>query len=380
MSAHLPAQTSPAGTFVEARSFPEADVFDFGPNVAPRLGISYDLFGNGRTALKAYYGRFYNQFGSQISEAANPNAHRQPGGVVDRHQRQPGGSIPGSWAPSPGSRAACSRPWTTAPRRPYSQEFNVGFSQELAGNMAVGGQLPPPRASQRARHPRPRPRLRRLHADRPHLRRSESAGRRSRSPSTTCKPEFITARDRVDQQRRVPAERLRRRPVRLPEADVEPLADAGRPEPAEHTRLRPQRHLHRRRLQQPELVDQPLRRLGVHRPAVGGDGVGQLPAPLGHHGLRQVHRAGRRPAQPHGHLLGAHRLAGQRDRPARASAARIAPRTSPSSSTCGWPSASPWATRRARGERSTSSTSSTPTTCCCRTSRSAPRGGGRRAS
>ena len=131
-------------------------------------------------------------------------------------------------------------------------------------------------------------------------------------------------------------------------------------------RLRPQRHLHRRRLQQPELVAQPRRRLGVHRPAVGGDAVGQLPVPLGHDGLGQVHRSRRRPAQPHRHLLGADRVAGERDRPAGAARHRphrrrhqvrrpalrqalrrsIAPVSKP---------------------RSTSSTSSTPTTCCCRT-------------
>src|SRR3954466_3590859 len=62
VKAWLPAQTSPAGHFVEARSFPRADVFDFPFNIAPRLGIAYDIFGTGRTAVKAYYGRFYNQF------------------------------------------------------------------------------------------------------------------------------------------------------------------------------------------------------------------------------------------------------------------------------------------------------------------------------
>ena len=36
--------------------------------------MSYDLSGKGRTALKAYYGRFYNQFGSEIAETINPNA------------------------------------------------------------------------------------------------------------------------------------------------------------------------------------------------------------------------------------------------------------------------------------------------------------------
>ncbi len=32
------------------------------------------MLGNGRTALKAYYGRFYNQFGSELAETSNQNA------------------------------------------------------------------------------------------------------------------------------------------------------------------------------------------------------------------------------------------------------------------------------------------------------------------
>ena len=81
----------PAGTYVERpqlRRRPTSSTS--GPNVAPRLGVTYDLFGNGRTALKAYYGRFYNQFGSADRRGRQPQRHRQPGGVVDRHQRQPG--------------------------------------------------------------------------------------------------------------------------------------------------------------------------------------------------------------------------------------------------------------------------------------------------
>src|SRR6185312_1470410 len=60
LNSYLPAQSSPAGTFVGERSFGKTDVFDFPLNAAPRLGLSYDLVGNGRTALKVYYGRFYN--------------------------------------------------------------------------------------------------------------------------------------------------------------------------------------------------------------------------------------------------------------------------------------------------------------------------------
>ncbi len=93
--------------------------------------------GNGRTALKAYYGRFYNQFGSQISEAANPNA------LVN--QAVSWSDTNGNLAVDPGELGL----FTGFPRglfptvdggatRPYSQEYNVGFEQQLAGNMAIG--------------------------------------------------------------------------------------------------------------------------------------------------------------------------------------------------------------------------------------------------
>src|SRR5262245_44234258 len=38
----------------------------------PRLGISYDLFGNGKTALKASLGRYTAKLGTEIAETANP--------------------------------------------------------------------------------------------------------------------------------------------------------------------------------------------------------------------------------------------------------------------------------------------------------------------
>jgi hypothetical protein len=55
--------------------FPPADVRagDVGSwnNVAPRLGVTFDVTGKGKTVFKAYYGRYYANIGSGIA-AANP--------------------------------------------------------------------------------------------------------------------------------------------------------------------------------------------------------------------------------------------------------------------------------------------------------------------
>jgi hypothetical protein len=57
-NAWAPAQAFPAGLFVPARDLPEVrDVPDW-KNLNPRLGVAYDLFGIGRTALKAALGRY----------------------------------------------------------------------------------------------------------------------------------------------------------------------------------------------------------------------------------------------------------------------------------------------------------------------------------
>lgn len=136
VSAYLPAQTSPAGTFVGERSFPRTDVFEFGPNVVPRIGIAYDIFGTGRTALKAYYGRFYNQFGSELAQQANPNARvTQSVSWTDTNgDRIPQVDELGEFLGFPSGLFPKVASDAT---RPYSDEFNAGITQSLASNLAV---------------------------------------------------------------------------------------------------------------------------------------------------------------------------------------------------------------------------------------------------
>ena len=136
--AYLPAQSSPPGTWVGARSFPEREVFKFSANVAPRLGVSYDLFKNGRTALKGYAGRFYNQFGSELAEASNQNALTQlqvPWTDPNNNLRvDPGELILSSFT---GFAAGLFPPIASDARRPYSDEFNVGVDHQLMRDLAV---------------------------------------------------------------------------------------------------------------------------------------------------------------------------------------------------------------------------------------------------
>ena len=136
-SGHLPAQASPAGTYVGERSFGRTDVYDYAFNIMPRIGVSYDLFGNGQTAVKAYYGRFYNQFGSEILEASNRNALAM---------------LNVSWTDRNGNLQLDAGELGTVPTfgaglfpsvdpdsdRPYSDEINAGVEHQLVPNLAVG--------------------------------------------------------------------------------------------------------------------------------------------------------------------------------------------------------------------------------------------------
>jgi len=71
---YLPEQNSEAGTWVGARSFPERrNILDVG-SLAPRLGLVLGLEENGRSALKASWGRYYHQFATGFPNFANQNA------------------------------------------------------------------------------------------------------------------------------------------------------------------------------------------------------------------------------------------------------------------------------------------------------------------
>ena len=69
---YVPAQDLPATQFVAARSFDSVPDAPNWTDVNPRLGVSYDLFGDGRTAVKTSLGRYVGKMGTNVAEALNP--------------------------------------------------------------------------------------------------------------------------------------------------------------------------------------------------------------------------------------------------------------------------------------------------------------------
>jgi Carboxypeptidase regulatory-like domain len=105
-------------------------------NVAPRLGVTYDISGKGRTVLKAFYGQYYNNMADGFS-AVNP------GGIsiaeynfrdVNGDHRYHGPQNLGTLRLRAG---ADSTPVDTNFKTPYTEEISGSFETQLAGESAV---------------------------------------------------------------------------------------------------------------------------------------------------------------------------------------------------------------------------------------------------
>lgn len=71
-NAYAKAITVPAGPFIGQRSYPELRDIPNYNDVSPRLGGAYDLFGNGKTAIKASFGRYLMGMGGGDAQTVSP--------------------------------------------------------------------------------------------------------------------------------------------------------------------------------------------------------------------------------------------------------------------------------------------------------------------
>jgi hypothetical protein len=63
------------GRFVGARSFPEVtDVPNWGPDLSPRLGLAYDVFGDAKTAVKFSIGKYFTRVMTTYAKELSPIA------------------------------------------------------------------------------------------------------------------------------------------------------------------------------------------------------------------------------------------------------------------------------------------------------------------
>ena len=75
--AFIPEQSRAAGPFFTALTVPEnPSVITFN-HIVPRVGLTYDLAGNGKTIFKANYGRYFFNPGVGLADAINPNSGTQ---------------------------------------------------------------------------------------------------------------------------------------------------------------------------------------------------------------------------------------------------------------------------------------------------------------
>jgi hypothetical protein len=125
-------------TSVAARTFGESHLYTWN-QVAPRVGVIYDLTGDGRTVVKANYGLYWHNPGVGVSSSGNPN-------IANKSETYTWNDVNGDrrWQPGEqGTRTAASLEGTVRVdpdiNAPYTHEGSLWLERQVTDVMGVRG-------------------------------------------------------------------------------------------------------------------------------------------------------------------------------------------------------------------------------------------------
>lgn len=139
-AAQIDARSLPAGRFVGARQFAEIVNIPNWTNISPRLGLVYDLTGNGRTAVKLSINKYMMGESVSFTESYNPNGtvtDRRTWTDLNRDDIAQDNEIGPSNIANFGTRQL-SHPDPDI-KRPYQIEYNVSVQRELFSGVSFSG-------------------------------------------------------------------------------------------------------------------------------------------------------------------------------------------------------------------------------------------------
>ena len=137
---YVPAQSSPAGQFVPARSFDKVENLPSWKDLAPRLGFVYDVFGDSKTALKLHMGKYMRAFSTVgFAQVYNPNTLQT--------DRRTWSDLNGDDIAQPNEIGPVVTPFNISGvsnrrpdpdiKRPYQWETTLGVQRELMGGVLL---------------------------------------------------------------------------------------------------------------------------------------------------------------------------------------------------------------------------------------------------
>jgi hypothetical protein len=156
-NASIPAQSEPASAFLPAHTYAAVNNVPDWKDISPRIGVAYDLFGNGKTAIRASVSRYVTQQGYFFSGLVNPvtasvnsttrnvlpttNLNAPPAG--NPLDPQPNGDYTGAINPNFGQSIST---LSYAPdvntgwqHRPFNWEYTAVVQHQLSSHISLEG-------------------------------------------------------------------------------------------------------------------------------------------------------------------------------------------------------------------------------------------------